>query len=170
LTRWLLKSLPILVVPFLLLVTASGLAASKNARADHHKSETAPQTQPVQQQEQQVPISALRGALSFVSYDQLGHEELFENIMGPGRGFSTDKEEVRCVIEMLEADYADRVLLCAEVAMKTCYKACGGWGYSHVHENIIPWLKSLGASAEQIRSQIARTRADFERFSDRSEN
>jgi phosphotriesterase-related protein len=61
---------------------------------------------------------------------------------------------VRCVIEMLEADYADRVLLCAEVAMKTCYKAYGGWGYSHVHENIIPWLTSLGASAEQIHSMM----------------
>jgi len=94
----------------------------------------------------------LKRGVGFVSYDQLGHEELFENIMGPGRGFSTDKEEVRCVIEMLEAGYANRVLLSAEVAMKTCYKAYGGWGYSHVHENIIPWLKSLGASGEQIHS------------------
>jgi phosphotriesterase-related protein len=94
----------------------------------------------------------LKRGVGFVSYDQLGHEELFENVMGPGRGFSTDKEEVRCAIELLEAGYADRVLLCAEVAMKTCYKAYGGWGYSHVHENIIPWLKSLGASEEQIHS------------------
>jgi phosphotriesterase-related protein len=96
----------------------------------------------------------LKRGVGFVSYDQLGHEELFENVMGPGRGFSTDKEEVRCVIELLEAGYTDRVLLCAEVAMKTCYKAYGGWGYSHVHENIIPWLKSLGASEEQIHSMM----------------
>jgi phosphotriesterase-related protein len=96
----------------------------------------------------------LKRGVGFVSYDQLGHEELFENMMGPGRGFSTDKEEVRCVIELLEAGYADRVLLCAEVAMKTCYKAYGGWGYSHVHENIIPWLRSLGASEEQIHSMM----------------
>jgi phosphotriesterase-related protein len=104
--------------------------------------------------ESKVAKRILKRGVGFVSYDQLGHEELFENIMGPGRGFSTDKEEVRCVIEMLEAGYADRVLLCAEVAMKTCYKAYGGWGYSHVHENIIPWLKSLGASAEQIHSMM----------------
>jgi hypothetical protein len=112
----------------------------------------------------------LKRGVGFVSYDQLGHEELFENIAGPGRGFSTDKEEVRCVIEMLEADYADRVLLCAEVAMKTCYKAYGRLGIlarAREHHSV---AKSLGASAEQIRSQIARTRADFERFSDRSEN
>lgn len=92
--------------------------------------------------------------VGFVSYDQLGHEELFENVLGPGVGFSTDKEEVRCVVELLNAGYADRVLLGAEVAMKTCFQEYGGWGYSHVHDNIIPWLKSLGASDEQVRSMM----------------
>jgi phosphotriesterase-related protein len=96
----------------------------------------------------------LERGVGFVSYDQLGHEELFENVLGPGVGFSTDKEEVRCVVELLNAGFADQVLLCAEVAMKTCFKEYGGWGYSHVHENIVPWLKSLGASDEQIRSMM----------------
>jgi phosphotriesterase-related protein len=94
----------------------------------------------------------LKRGVGFVSFDQLGHEELFGNPVYPGLGYSTDKEEVRCVVDLLNAGYADRVLLSAEVAMKTCYKAYGGWGYSHVHENIIPWLKSLGASTEQIES------------------
>ncbi len=94
----------------------------------------------------------LKRGVGFVSFDQLGHEELFGNPVYPGLGYSTDKEEVRCVIELLNAGYADRLLLSAEVAMKTCYKAFGGWGYSHVHENIIPWLKSLGASTEQVES------------------
>jgi phosphotriesterase-related protein len=74
--------------------------------------------------------------------------------MGPGRGFSTDKEEVRVVKDLLDAGYADRVLLCAEVAMKTCYKHYGGWGYSHVYDNIIPWLKSLGASDADIQTMM----------------
>ena len=88
-------------------------------------------------------------------YFQFGHKpELFESAMGPGRGFSTDKEEVRVVRELLEAGYADRLLLCAEVAMKTCYKHYGGWGYSHVYDNIIPWLKSLGASDTETRRMM----------------
>jgi phosphotriesterase-related protein len=94
----------------------------------------------------------LKRGVGFVSFDQLGHEELFGNPVYPGLGYSTDKEEVRCVIDLLNAGYADRVLLSAEVAMKTCYKAYGGWGYSHVHENIIPWLRSLNASVDQIES------------------
>ncbi|MGH7932341.1 MAG: phosphotriesterase family protein [Candidatus Binataceae bacterium] len=92
----------------------------------------------------------LKRGVGFVSFDQLGHEELFGNPAAPGLGYSTDKEEVRCVLELLNAGYEGRLLLSAEVAMKTCYKEFGGWGYSHVHDNIIPWLRSLGASVEQI--------------------
>jgi hypothetical protein len=40
--------------------------------------------------------------------------------------------------------YAAHVLFCLEIAMMTRYKEYGGWG-THVHEDIIPWLKSLGA-------------------------
>ena len=101
-----------------------------------------------------VPTRILKRGVGFVSYDHFGHEELFESAMGPGRGFSTDKEEVRVVRELLEAGYADRLLLCAEVAMKTCYKHYGGWGYSHVYDNIIPWLKSLGASDTETRRMM----------------
>lgn len=97
----------------------------------------------------------LKRGVGFVSFDQLGHEELFGNPVYPGLGYSTDKEEVRCILELLNAGYAERLLLSAEVAMKTCYKEYGGWGYSHVHENVIPWLRSLGASAEQIESIMA---------------
>ena len=97
----------------------------------------------------------LKRGIGFVSFDQLGHEELFGNPAAPALGYSTDKEEVRCVIELLNAGFEDRILLSAEVAMKTCYKEYGGWGYSHIHENIIPWLKSLGATAAQVESIMA---------------
>jgi phosphotriesterase-related protein len=97
----------------------------------------------------------LKRGIGFVSFDQLGHEELFGNTTAPSLGYSTDKEEVRCVLELLNAGFEDKLLLSAEVAMKTCYKQYGGWGYSHLHENIIPWLKSLGASTNQVESIMA---------------
>jgi phosphotriesterase-related protein len=97
----------------------------------------------------------LKRGVGFVSFDQLGHEELFGNPAAPALGYSIDKEEVRCVIDLLNAGFQERLLLSAEVAMKTCYKQYGGWGYSHIHENIIPWLKSLGANNEQVESIMA---------------
>ena len=87
--------------------------------------------------------------VGFVSYDHFGHEEYAEGI-GPGRAFSPDKEEIALVMQLLEAGLEKRVLLCAEIGWKTCYKAYGGWGYSHVYENILPWLKACGATDRQL--------------------
>lgn len=101
----------------------------------------------------EIPKRLLRRGVGFVSYDHFGHEEYCEGI-GPGRGFTPDKEEVGLVMQMLEAGHADRILLCAEIGWKTCYKANGGWGYSHVYENILPWLEACGATKAQIQQMM----------------
>ncbi|HXC49291.1 MAG TPA: hypothetical protein VN634_00280 [Candidatus Limnocylindrales bacterium] len=99
------------------------------------------------------PVSTARKLLErgvgFVSYDHFGHEEYCE-ILGPGRGFTPDRIEVESVMNLVGEGFADRILLGAEVGWKTCYKANGGWGYSHVLENIVPWLRACGATADQI--------------------
>jgi phosphotriesterase-related protein len=92
----------------------------------------------------------LARGLGFVSYDHFGHEEYYEGI-GPGRAFPRDKEEVLAVLELLDAGHADRVLIGCEVGWKTCYVAYGGWGYAHVLEHIVPWLRDAGASADDVR-------------------
>ncbi len=91
----------------------------------------------------------LARGVGFVAYDHFGHEEYYE-ALGPGRAFPRDKEEVALVLALLEAGHADRVLIGCEVGWKTCYKAYGGWGYAHVLEHIVPWLKDCGASDEEI--------------------
>ena len=88
--------------------------------------------------------------LGYVSYDHFGHEEYYE-IMGPGRGFPRDKEEIDRVVELLEAGYVDRVLVGCEIGWKTCYVTYGGWGYAHVLEHVLPWLRDCGAGEEQLR-------------------
>lgn len=93
----------------------------------------------------------LERGVGFVSYDHFGHEEFCE-ALGPGRGFTPDRMEVEAVMDLLGQGYGDRILLGAEVGWKTCYKANGGWGYSHVLENIVPWLRACGASAQQVES------------------
>lgn len=101
------------------------------------------------------PVSTARKLLErgvgFVSYDHFGHEEFCE-ALGPGRGFTPDRLEVEAVMQLLADGYADRVLIGAEVGWKTCYKANGGWGYSHVLEHIVPWLRACGATEEQVKT------------------
>jgi phosphotriesterase-related protein len=93
----------------------------------------------------------LERGVGFVSYDHFGHEEFCE-VLGPGRGFTPDRLEVEAVMELISGGYADRLLIGAEVGWKTCYKANGGWGYSHVQEHIVPWLRACGATEEQLRT------------------
>jgi phosphotriesterase-related protein len=101
------------------------------------------------------PVSTARKLLErgvgFVSNDHFGHEEFCE-ALGPGRGFTPDRIEVESVMQLLADGYANRLLIGAEVGWKTCYKANGGWGYSHVLEHIVPWLRACGASNDQVRT------------------
>ncbi len=96
--------------------------------------------------------------VGYVSYDHFGHEEYYE-VMGPGRAFPRDKEEVERVMQLLEAGYADRVLIACEIGWKTCYKAYGGWGYAHVLDHVVPWLRDCGATEAQVRAMLVRNPA-----------
>lgn len=93
----------------------------------------------------------LERGVGFISYDHFGHEEFCE-VLGPGRGFTPDRIEVETVMQLLADGYADRVLIGAEVGWKTCYKVNGGWGYSHVLEHIVPWLRACGATEQQVKT------------------
>jgi phosphotriesterase-related protein len=96
-------------------------------------------------------LRVLRRGVGFLSYDHFGHEEYYE-MLGPGRAFPRDKEEVERVMRLVEEGHADRVLVANEIGWKTCYKAYGGWGYAHVLEHVVPWLRDCGASEAQLRT------------------
>ena len=97
----------------------------------------------------EVSKHVLRRGLGYVSFDHFGHEEYYE-IVGPGRAFPRDKEEIELVMSLIEAGFANRILIGNEIGWKTCYKAYGGWGYAHVYDHVVPWLRDCGASAAQI--------------------
>ena len=93
----------------------------------------------------------LERGLGYVSYDHFGHEEYYE-ALGPGRGFPRDRDEVELVLKLLEAGFTDRILIGSEIGWKTCYRAYGGWGYAHVIDHILPWLRDCGVTDAQIRT------------------
>ncbi len=98
-----------------------------------------------------VAIALLERGMGYVSYDHLGHEEYYEGL-GPGRGFPRDRDEVERVVELVESGFADRVLIGCEIGWKTGYRAYGGWGYAHVYDHVLPWLRDCGVTDEQIRT------------------
>ena len=98
----------------------------------------------------EVAEHVLRRGLGYVSFDHFGHEEYYE-IVGPGRAFPRDKEEIDLVMRLIEAGHGGRILIGNEIGWKTCYKAYGGWGYSHIFDHVVPWLRDCGASEAHIR-------------------
>ena len=96
-----------------------------------------------------VSVHVLRRGLGYVSFDHFGHEEYYE-IVGPGRAFPRDKEEIELVMSLIEAGHTGRILIGNEIGWKTCYKAYGGWGYAHVYDHVVPWLADCGATEAQI--------------------
>lgn len=89
----------------------------------------------------------------YVSYDQFGHEQYMDSI-APGWGFKPDSVRVEGVLELLKAGYATKILLANEVAFKCCYKKYGGYGYSHILENIVPELRFKGVSEGEISAML----------------
>jgi phosphotriesterase-related protein len=98
----------------------------------------------------EVSEHVLRRGLGYVSFDHFGHEEYYE-VIGPGRAFPRDKEEIDLVMRLVEGGHADRILIGNEIGWKTCYKAYGGWGYAHVFDHIVPWLRDCGATDAHLR-------------------
>ncbi len=55
------------------------------------------------------------------------------------------------IVELIKAGYADRITLAHDVCAKQQIKKYGGGGFSYVSQYVLPTLKELGATDEEIR-------------------
>ena len=83
----------------------------------------------------------------FIQFDTLGRPN--------GRlGGVDDGKVARGIVELIEAGYADRVLLSQDVCNKIQLKKYGGTGFSYVLENFLPALRDLGVEEEDIHKMM----------------
>jgi len=76
-----------------------------------------------------------------------------ENLMEEGITLSFDTFGME-VVQLCELGYDKNIVLSHDLCHRTELKTYGGWGYSHILENIIPWLKYEGVSSKQIRNMF----------------
>jgi phosphotriesterase-related protein len=67
---------------------------------------------------------------------------------------------------MTEDGYGDRLLLSHDIFLKYCLTKYGGFGYAHIPENIVPWLRGLGASADDIEQVLVENPRDALTFAE----
>jgi phosphotriesterase-related protein len=84
-----------------------------------------------------------------LDYDTFGQEQFYDNIF-VGAGGVSDKERIAALVNLLSRGYEKQLMLSCDVCEKIHLRKYGGWGYSHVLENIIPLLRVGGVSERQI--------------------
>lgn len=81
-----------------------------------------------------------------VEYDMLGMDYFYP----PDRQCPSDHESLRGVWRLIEAGFAERVLLSQDVFLKMMLTRHGGYGYAHVLRNVVPALRRSGVSQAQL--------------------
>ena len=85
---------------------------------------------------------AKRGA--FVGFDDVAH-------FIPSAPKATDAMRVTMILALLDAGYADNILLSSDFAHQDCLKSCWGAGYSTVTTIFVPKLRYAGVDETIIR-------------------
>ncbi len=89
----------------------------------------------------------------YVEFDNFGKENNTDPWdIGPGNGrFVSDWERVRLIKKIIERGYGKQLLFSCDICLKTLLHAYGGWGYDHVLTHILPMLREIEVSEEDIR-------------------
>ncbi len=91
---------------------------------------------------------AERGA--YVEYDMLGMNYFYP----PDKQCPSDHECIRGIKRLVEAGHAQRLLLSQDVFLKSMLTRHGGYGYAHILRNIVPALRRVGVSDDQIQTML----------------
>ena len=102
-----------------------------------------------------------RGA--YIEFDDFGKE--FYIVKQPGEfaggAFASDIERVRMLMKLCEQGFEKNILLANDVCLKILLRSYGGWGYDHVHTNIVPMMLSEGFDSNVLRVLIEKNPALF---------
>jgi len=97
-------------------------------------------------------LSSLARRGPYVEFDLFGTNPEWVIL---GRGFNSDAERLRAVVELVECDLADNILLSHDICMKSSLLRYGGWGYGHVGRSVLPALdRAIGHSTRQHLSSV----------------
>ena len=98
---------------------------------------------------------ATRG--SYLEYDLWGWETSFYPL--GDIDIPTDAQRIAWVKLLIDAGYAERIVLAHDVFAKTRLVAYGGFGIGHILENIVPRMRQKGISEADIDNMLVRNPA-----------
>jgi len=84
-----------------------------------------------------------------LSYDTFGAEQYFDHIYFGAAGV-TDRERSRAIAHLVKSGFAKQLLMSSDVCEKIHLRKYGGFGYSHILENAVPFMKLHGLSERDV--------------------
>jgi len=88
-----------------------------------------------------------------ISFDMFGLEYYYD-CEWIGLRNKTDAERIDMVVELCQQGYDKQLMLSQDVFSKLQTKKYGGYGFTHIIENIIPQLKIKGVTDKQIQNML----------------
>jgi phosphotriesterase-related protein len=107
----------------------------------------------------------LAGRGAYVEYDLFGHTryyEEYEDIL------PSDAQRVEYLAELIGAGYESRLLISHDAFLKYHRKKYGGFGYSHILENVISIFRALDVSEDRINEILVKNPRRFLTFQEPS--
>lgn len=90
----------------------------------------------------------------FVEFDNFGKEFTPADGGFAGGAFIPDIERSRLAAEIIRKGYGTQLLLTNDICLKCMLKSCGGEGYSHIFNNIVPMIAANGIEEEFLKKVI----------------
>lgn len=92
-------------------------------------------------------IHSILAAGACVSFDNFGFEHPRDwKLTYP----VNDLQRARAVAGIVSEGYTSQLVVSSDVCLKMQLRAYGGWGYGHVLENALPYLRAAGISENQL--------------------
>jgi phosphotriesterase-related protein len=91
-----------------------------------------------------------------IEFDTFGENFCLHPNYGP-----SDLDRVKSLCTLLAKGYAAQLMLGCDICLKCRLHAYGGWGYDHLLSNVIPTMKRLGISDEEIETMLIQNPREF---------
>jgi phosphotriesterase-related protein len=86
----------------------------------------------------------------YVELDLFGREE-FRLAEGKMVQMPQDIDRIRSIRHLIDSGFVKQILVSQDICRKYHLKRFGGWGYSHILENIVPIMRMHNFTSDELR-------------------
>jgi phosphotriesterase-related protein len=100
----------------------------------------------------------------YVSYDGFGQLVYHFLVMDRVLNGHSDIQRINDIIEMIDAGYINQIQIAQDFCFKSCLAAYGGYGYAHILNNLLPFMRAKGITDRNIHTLLVENAKRFLEF------